>query len=148
MTSELILRAGHFIGIMLLFASLLSAHILTRPELPRREIRRIAVLDLICGLAALLVLAMGLLLWFAVGKGAGFYSHNGLFHGKLTVFVIVGLLAIRPTLFWRRQRRGPADDLVAVPAAIRVLQSLQLLLILLLPVLGVLVARGIGQGGP
>jgi len=35
------------------------------------------------------LLATGLLQWFAVGKPAAYYTGNGLFHGKLTLFPVV-----------------------------------------------------------
>lgn len=146
MLLESLVRAAHFIGIMVLYAALLAAHLSTARSMPRRLVRRVATLDLVCGLAAAVVLATGLLQWFAVGKPAAYYTGNGLFHGKLTLFVVAGLLAIKPACFWRRHRAGDPDDAVAVPGSIKGLQGAQLLVLILLPILASLIARGIGAG--
>lgn len=142
MTAELLTRALHFMAQMVLYGTLLSAHLMTRKELPRRTVRTIAILDLAFALAAGLVLATGLVLWFGVGKPAAFYTENGLFHIKLTLFVVAAGLSIRPTMFWIGQRRGDPDETVAVPGMIKGLQGMQLLLLLAIPLLAVVVARG------
>ena len=85
----------------------------------RYEIKRIPKIDGIYGLGAILVLVAGLLLWFAVGKPAQFYSRNWIFHTKLTMFVVLGLLSIYPTIFFLKNRKG--DDLdteITVPKAV------------------------------
>lgn len=61
-------------------------------------------------------------------KPAEFYTGNPVFHAKLTLFVVVGLLSIYPTVFLLRQRKN-ADETIAVPAGvIRVLRAELLLL--------------------
>lgn len=96
---ELIVRYLHFMGILLLVAVLVGEHLLLAPEISARQFRKVVVLDAIYGGSAALVLATGLLLWFVVGKPAEFYTQNGVFHAKVTLFFVIGFLSIYPTVF-------------------------------------------------
>ncbi|MDA3962419.1 MAG: DUF2214 family protein [Planctomycetota bacterium] len=144
MVLEALIRAAHFIGIMALYGALLSGHLMTARELPRAVVRKIAIIDLVFWFSVVLVLATGLVLWFGVGKEASYYLKNGLFHGKLTLFVVLLGLGVKSTLFWRRNRIGDPADTVAVPGSIKAFQGVQLLLLVLIPILAALVARGVG----
>ena len=62
------------------------------------------VADLVLGIAAGLLLVIGLLRVFFFEKGAAYYFHSHAFLAKLSLFIIVGLLSIIPTmefLSWR-----------------------------------------------
>jgi len=147
MLSDALVRALHFVAIMALAASLVGAHLLTARELPRKTIKRIAIVDLVYGLSAIVVLIAGLLLWFVVGKPASYYLSNGLFHVKLTLFVVAVALSLPATLFWLKQRKGDPEEVVPVPKKVKAFQGVQMLLILVvIPVLASLLARGIGAG--
>ena len=107
------------------------------------------MVDLIYGISAAIVLITGLLRWFAVGKGAEFYTKNPMFHTKVTLFVIIVILSIFPTIKimkWSRQvKRGEEPD-----ASEKVVKKqlmfirIELLLLALIPLLAVMIARGIG----
>ena len=140
---EIIIRYIHFTGILILFASLLAEHLLLKPEMSTAEIRRIAGIDSIYGLSALVVLATGLLQWFAVGKPSDFYTSNPVFLTKLSIFILAGLLSIYPTLVYAKYRRRK-QGIIEIPAYVITLVRTQLVLILALPLLAILMARGYG----
>ena len=88
--------------------------------------RKIAAIDAEYGACALVVLLCGLGMWFWVGKPAGFYSHNWVFHTKVTLFVLVGILSFVPTRFILKNRKNEVP--VDVPKSIVMLIRMQLLL--------------------
>jgi putative membrane protein len=71
---------------------------LIRGELTLSSARRLQVTDLVLGIAAGLLLVIGLLRVFFFEKGASYYFHNHAFLTKFSLFIIVGLLSIIPTL--------------------------------------------------
>jgi len=87
--------------------------------LTRAEIGRLARIDAVYGIAAVTLLIAGLTLWLgSVGKPAVYYTKNWVFHTKLTLFLIVGLLSIYPTIFFIKNRKGNPDEVVVVPKII------------------------------
>ena len=83
MHAEILVRYLHFVSILVLTVAIFGQHLLLRPTLPRREVQRLAALDLLYALAVLGVLGTGLLQWHVVGKPVAFYSNNPVFHTKL-----------------------------------------------------------------
>ncbi|QNM97093.1 DUF2214 family protein [Chitinimonas koreensis] len=149
MTAAALLAAAHYLGAMLLFGCLLAEHMLLAPQLPLERMRRLARIDALFGLASGIQIATGVGRMF-MEKGEAFYLHNPLFHAKLTVFVLIGLLSIYPTvriLRWHRAAREAGQVAPAAAEYRRVLMivRLELVLILLLPVLASLMARGVGM---
>lgn len=142
---ESLVRSLHFIGIFGLFAALVSEHLLIKPEMSKAEIKKLAVVDAIYGVSAITILVAGLLLWFVVGKPSDFYSHNPVFHTKLTLFVLIAVLSIYPTVFFIKNR-NPQVAITRVPRKIIILIRIQLLLVLMIPFLATAMARGIGLG--
>src|SRR6202047_3823206 len=77
---------------------------LIRGELTLSSARRLQVTDLVLGIAAGALLIIGMLRVFFFEKGASYYFHSHAFLAKLSLFIIVGLLSIVPTmefLSWR-----------------------------------------------
>lgn len=147
MTTELLLRYFHFVSIFLIVGTLVSEHLLLKPMLSKRKIDRLSKIDGIYGLAVLSLLGAGLTLWLGgYGKPTEFYSENPIFHFKLTLFVVIGLLSIYPTVFFIKNRKGNQDDLVSIPKAIFWMIRLELLLVFLIPILAGMMAKGIGLG--
>jgi len=148
MTIELFLRYIHFISIFGIVGTLVSEHLLLKPEMSRNEISRVAKIDAIYGLSALALLTAGLTLWLGgFGKPAEFYSQNWIFHLKLTCFIAVGLLSIYPTIFFIKNRKGDPTEKVAIPKSVFILLRFELLLIFTIPLLAGLMSRGIGYFG-
>ena len=140
---ESVVRYAHFLGIILLASMLILENVLLKTELSSSDLRKIAAFDGLYGLGAVLTLGAGLMLWLSVGKPAEFYNANPVFHTKLTLFLIVALVSIIPTLFFLKNRRVEASS-VAVPKHILVIKRLELVGILIIPLLAALMALGIG----
>ncbi len=148
MTLEILFRYLHFLSILVMFSSVVSEHLLLKPRMTRSEIQRLSVLDAVYGISALIIVGIGLTLWFGVGKPAEFYTKNWIFHLKVGLFIIVAILSIYPTVFFLRNRKGnnPAE-LVDVPKNIVWLIRLELLLLAFIPLCAALMAKGIGYFG-
>src|SRR5690606_32229078 len=96
------------------------------------------------GLGAMITLSFGLLLWLVVGKPAAFYSSNPIFIAKVGLFVVVGLMSIYPTVFFMKNRNNTAA-IITLPKTLLITKRLELLFLTVLPLLAVLMARGIGN---
>jgi len=142
----------HYLSIFLLFALLTLEHQLFKPPLDLPRARSLIRVDIAYGLSAGLVLASGIarLLWY--GKGPAYYLHNSLFHAKFGLFILIALLSILPTvvfLNWRNDlRAGQVPQLSARLGTLVIMCiRLELLLLLILPLLAALMARGFGVIG-
>ena len=150
MNSDALLAYFHFIAIIGM-ASMLSAEF---AALANRNsaigLRRLKRLDGMYGLFALLTLASGIarLLWGA--KGSAFYLSNPVFHTKLSLFVLAGLMSIYPTIQYFKWAEAVNKDVrYAPPAAgaarVRSLIITQLVLLAAIPLAATLMARGVGM---
>ncbi len=144
MSPEILLRYGHFLGILAIASSLVAEHLLIKPEMKRAEIKRLFNIDGVYGLGALLVLGCGLGMWLGGFKPPEYFTQNGIFHAKLALFVIMGILSAWPTMFFFKHRKGLPDERVAVPSRLKMMIRVELLIVFSLPLLGILVARGVG----
>lgn len=148
---EVIIPYLHYIGIMALMGSLISEHLILKANMGSEQIKSLAGIDLVYGLSAILVLVTGLLRWFIYGKfGSDYYLSNPLFHTKLTLFVILAVLSIFPTLKflkWRRQVKSGHDPDITEKAVKRLLMFIrfELLIMIVIPLLAVLLALGYGS---
>lgn len=148
MILEALIRYLHFISILTLVAAVVGQQLLIRDRLPRREIRRLAVLDVIYGISAITVVLAGLTLWFWIGKRPEFYSYNWIFLTKVGLAILLGILSIHPTLFFARNRKGENhEEMIDIPVSVRSVIRFELLLLVLIPLGAVLMARGIGYFG-
>lgn len=137
----------HYLGFGLLFAALAAELALHKPRVDGAVARKLARVDGLYGFAFLLVLATGLLKVFYYGKPPAYYGHNFVFHIKLTVVLLVFLLSLYPTVHFFRARKTAPDDTAVYPGAVGVLLRLEMGLLLILPLLGVMMARGYGYSG-
>lgn len=140
---EVLVRYAHFFGIIVLSMALVSEHILLSVDSSLKKFKRLAIVDAIFGASATLVLIAGLLLWFVVGKPSAFYSHNWVFHAKLTLFGIVAILSIYPTIFFLRNRHKTVNEVVVPKAVIMIIRT-ELTLLMLIPLCAVFMAHGYG----
>lgn len=148
MMFEIFLRYVHFICIFAIVGSLVSEHLLLKKTMTRREISRLATIDAVYGIAAMILVAAGLTLWLgSVGKPAVFYSKNWIFHTKLTVFILVGLSSIIPTVFFTKNRKGNPDEVIDVPKRVVMMLRIELTLLAIMPLLAGLMAHGVGFFG-
>ena len=106
----------HHLCAFTLVSALAIEFALIRQELTLASARRLLVTDMVYGIAAGALLVVGLLRVFFFEKGADYYFHSHAFLTKLSLFVVVGLLSIIPTmefLSWRgavKASQVPAID--------------------------------------
>ena len=94
----------HHLCAFTLVAALAIEFTLIKQELTLASARRLQTTDLELGIAAGLLLVVGLSRVFFFEKGPAYYWHSHAFLTKFSLFVIVGLLSIIPTmefLSWR-----------------------------------------------
>src|ERR1700730_4016912 len=88
----------HHLAAFTLVSALAIEFALIRGELTLAAARRLQVTDVVYGSAAGALLLIGLLRVFSSEKGADYYFHSHAFLTKLSLFVVVGLVSIIPTL--------------------------------------------------
>lgn len=139
----------HYLGVMTLMAALVSEHLLISGPLELARARQLVIVDLIYGLAAGAVLLSGILSMFYFGKGAAYYLSNPIYHAKLGLFILLALLSVYPTVQFRSWRTSvKAGQTPEMPparlAAMRRVIRLELLAVVLIPLLAVMMGRGVG----
>ena len=142
----------HFVAIFALVWFLAKQWTLLKAGADQLDLRRLALADAGFGISAGMVLLAGAsrLIWGA--KPWAFYAHNPIFHTKMALFVAVGLISIVPTrafLRWRKAAEADANFRVAANdwQRIRRILLVEMHLLGLIPLLAVLMARGIGYLG-
>ena len=145
--SEVLVTYLHYVGFAALAAALALELVLFRPAVSGTVARRLARIDALYGVSALTVLGTGLLRLLVYGKPASYFMKNGLFHLKLTLFVVALLLSIYPTIQFIRNRNAQAEGQVAYPSSIGYLLRIQVMILLVIPMLAVMMARGYGVMG-
>jgi len=106
----------HHLAAFALVAALAVEFVLIKQELTVATARKLAITDAVLGGAAGLLLLAGLARVFWFEKGAAYYFHNHAFLTKFSLFIVIGLLSIVPTvefLSWRRalkQGQTPAVE--------------------------------------
>lgn len=139
--TEIVFRYIHFIGIMSLSSILVMQHLIYSTEVTQKELKKIVFMDIIYWISIGLTLIAGLVLLFGVGKDVSFYMSNKDFHIKLTLFLVVILLSVYPTLFYRRKSKT-GETTIKMPKVIIMLIRTKLLLVFIIPFFGVLIAQG------
>ena len=106
MTLEAFLASLHLVAILTWVTFMASQAALCRAEwMNGAVVERLVRLDTIYQIAMASVLATGLVRVFWGIKGAAWYATQPLLHLKVTLFVVMVLLSIAPTLAFRRWRR-------------------------------------------
>ena len=150
MTLEAILAYLHLLAILTMVVFIASEAALCRVQwLNAAVVERLAKVDLIYGIAAVAVLATGVLRTWLGMKGTAWYWTNQLLHIKLTLFIVVGVLSIFPTLTYIRWRKAlRADGALPTEADIRKTRKLVMVqahLLAVIPLVAVFLARGFGK---
>jgi putative membrane protein len=91
----------HHLAAFTLVAALAIQFVLLRDEVTLGSARKLQAVDAAYGLAALVLLVVGLGRVFHFEKGTTYYFHTWTFIAKLSLFVLVGLISIVPTLAFR-----------------------------------------------
>ena len=139
----------HHLAAFALVAGLAVELALMRGEPDAERIRRLARADRAVGISATVLLLVGLARIFHFEKGAFYYFHNWAFIGKLSLFLLVALLSIYPTvkfISWSKAlKRGETPSIdAATLRKVRMIIHTELTAILPIVLLAAMMARGVG----
>jgi len=148
MTGVLTLAWFHYLAMMFVAAALVAEHLMftPRPELPLA--RKLLVVNRIHGISVLVALITGFGRMMHGGKGAVFYMQNTAFQLKFVLFIVLALAwfyAAMTFFSWGQKIKAGNAPVVSEDDAKRVLMAirLQLLILVLLPLLATMMARGL-----
>jgi putative membrane protein len=139
----------HHLAAFTLVAALAIEFAMSRGELTIDKARTFLRAEQIFGISAGILLVVGLARVFYFEKGSSYYFHSVPFIAKISLFVIVGLLSIYPTvraLSWR----APLKSGTVPPTGrtqmhrIRSIIHMELAAVVFIILCAVLMARGIG----
>jgi putative membrane protein len=144
---DLIFAILHHLAVFTLVGIIAAEFVLLRPGLSGLRLSQLASVDRLYGIAAMLVIVIGVLRVFLGGKGWEFYVASPSFWAKMLAFLAVGLLSIQPTralLNWAKALKAdpgftpPATDI----AASRKFLNVEVVLLALIPIFAAAMARG------
>jgi len=139
----------HYLGIILCFGSLIYERIALKTDLNKRETISIIIADAIYGIAGLAILITGILRVKYFGQGSEFYTNNPIFWIKVSLYILVGLISLYPTItyvLWAiplSKNKLPVitDNLVQ---RFNLIITTELVGFAIIPFFATLMARGIG----
>ena len=146
MTLGIVVAWFHYASLMLLIAAVLGEAVVLKPQITVTEARLLQRLDNTYGASAALLLATGVARMF-LEKGVAYYLRHGAFHILVTLFVVIGLLSIYPTVAFLRWRGEiKADRAPAIPAEqfrrLRLILRIEIVLLLIAPLFAAWMAHG------
>ena len=138
----------HYLSIILTAGFLVAELVTCRHGMTGEQAQHLATIDVVFLVSALAALATGLLRLFFYAKGVSFYTGNPTFWAKMALYVIVAVLSIKPTRTFVRWKHAAASG--AAPAGDEIAGArrfihIELGLLALIPLMAVLMARGIGR---
>jgi putative membrane protein len=139
----------HHLAAFTVVATLAVEVALFQPPFSMAQARRLQRIDSIFGVAAGVVLVVGLLRVVYFEKGPAYYWHDTYFLMKFAAFVVASLISIYPTvtfLAWNRNLRAGEAPQISATQVQRVRRCLQLELASILVILAcaAFMARGFG----
>ena len=149
MTLQAILAYIHYLSIITLIVTLVVELVVFEKVLSIKEMKKLQRADSLYGLAAIMVLTTGTLRIMWYGNGWLYYLNNYFFITKLSLFLLVGLLSIYPTMAFLKWRKLP-DDLESFSYDDSTYKKLlgfirlEVILVFLIPLFAAMMARGIG----
>lgn len=142
----------HHAAAFVLFASLFAELMLLRQTLTVPIAQSLLRVDAIYGVSAMVLIVVGLVRVYFTEKGADYYLHSATFIAKIALFVVIGLISIKPTrafVAWRRTLKAGGtlsiDD--SQRLALRRVVHMELGLLMIVILCAALMARGIGYIG-
>ncbi|MCH2232921.1 MAG: DUF2214 family protein [Crocinitomicaceae bacterium] len=140
----------HYISIFFVFTGVFLELVLVRKTLSALNFKRVVLADSLYGIFSILVVTTGLLRAFIYGKGSDYYFSNWIFNLKFSLFIVAGLLSIYPTVVFLKERKAQKTNPTAEIEfekyeLIRKFILLEFLILLVIPMLAILMASGIGM---
>jgi putative membrane protein len=149
MIADAMLSTAHFAAVFLLIGVLGAEFAALRAPLNADGIKRIASIDRLYGIAAVLVIVAGLSRVYFGLKDESFYWGQHAFWTKMGAFVLVGIISIWPTMrfiAWARASKA-IDSFTPPPEEVKGVRRLLMfegVLILVIVIDAALMARGLG----
>jgi putative membrane protein len=148
MTATIAAAYIHHVAAFLIVATLMVELVVLKGDLTVTSARSVLRMDMVYGIAAVVLLVAGFVRVFYTEKGMAYYFSSGSFLVKLTLFIIVGLLSISPTLrflSWRKAlREGRVPDFDGgARRKVRTIIHIELTLLFIIMLMAVMMARGI-----
>ena len=142
----------HHLAAFALVSAIAIEAVLIREGLTLETARALRLADIVYGLSAAAVLAVGVFRVLYFEKGTYYYFHSVPFFAKISLFAIVGLLSIYPTtqfFSWRGALKQGSAPVVGAARlrAIRTFIYLEIAALVALIACATLMARGIGYVG-
>jgi putative membrane protein len=146
---DLILASTHHLAVFILVALFAAEFALVRPGLSGPRLSQLARIDAAYGAVAGIVIVVGIIRVIFGAVGYEYYIGNQAFWGKMTAFLVMGLLTIPPTVAFRRWARAGAEQADYAPPASEISANrrfihLQAGVLLLIPIFAAAMARGYG----
>jgi putative membrane protein len=148
MTATITAAYVHHLAAFLVLGTLMVELVLLKGELTLTAARSVLRMDMVYGIAAMVLLVAGFVRVFYTEKGSAYYFDSVSFLVKLTLFIVVALLSIYPTmkfLGWRkalREGQVPSFD-AGTRRTVRMLIHIELTLIFVIILMAIMMARGI-----
>jgi len=138
-----------FVTIMLM---LFGEMLLLKEPLTLASARRIQRYDMVYGIAAGLVIVVGVLRVMYFEKGPEYYLHSAPFIAKMALFLAAGLLSIYPTVVFLKWNTSLKQGIVPVLAEaerrrLRLALHVEATLLVLVILCAAMMAKGIGYFG-
>jgi putative membrane protein len=140
---DALLASLHHLLVFSLVAVLFAELVLASAAPDAGRLRQLGRLDGAYGMLSMGVFAAGFIRAVYGAKGWAYYANNEMFWAKISVFIVVGLLSAVPTvrlIRWRKQ--GVTPDATAM-RSLRQWMLAEVALIALIPLIAVMMARGI-----
>jgi putative membrane protein len=146
---DLLLAIVHHLCAFGIAATVTAELVLVRPGMQPSAVRLAARYDAAYGVLAAGLLVIGFLRVYFGAKGADYYFHNHIFLTKVGLFLIMGLLSIKPTLRFLRWQKALRADPGFTPEeteikAVRKLLMAEIHVFSLIPIAAAAMARGYG----
>lgn len=142
----------HHLCFVFIMVILSAEMILLKQPLTLASAKKIQRIDAIYGALAGLVLIIGGLRVMYFEKGAAYYMHSAPFIAKMILFVMVGLISIKPTMTFLKWNRSLKQGIVPELSdtqnrALRMIIHVELTLLALMILCATMMAKGIGYIG-
>lgn len=150
MLNDALLAYAHYFAVFCLVGLLAVELAWCTADAAPARLQRLKTVDGLYGMAAMLVLGTGAARVWMGAKGSAFYLDNPVFYAKVALFLVVGMMSAYPTVQFFRWAAAIDGNRQFTPgpqavARVRTLLKLQVTGIACLPLLAVLMARGVGH---
>lgn len=142
----------HHLCFVVIMLTLFAEMLLLKQPLTLPSARKIQRYDAVYGAAAGLIIVVGVLRVLYFEKGADYYLHSTPFIAKMSLFLLVGLLSIYPTMTFLKWNTSLRQDIVPALSEeqrrrLRMVMHVEATLLVLMILCATMMAKGIGYWG-